>query len=77
MSRIGESAKCPNTAHQIKQLEAEIKMIRAPEEPLPAERLFENKMFNVVKQRMPHLPFKEIHDLIMSQWKYSVTDDER
>lgn len=52
-------------------------MIRLPEEPGSAQKLFENKFFNEVKQRMPHLPSKEIASLLLSKWKHGISDEER
>lgn len=78
LSRIGESNYSTSSSEgRIKQLESEIKSIKLPEEPLAAERLFENKKFNEIKTKMPHLPYKDIQDLIMQKWKYSITEAER
>lgn len=61
MSRIGgESNFSTSSESKIRLLEAEIKSIKLPEEPLTAERLFENKKFNEIKTKMPHLPQKDI-----------------
>lgn len=77
MSRIGDSARNSSNSDQIKVLESEIAKMRQPEEPLTAERFFENKIFNQIKQKMPHLPSKDIHELIQSKWKYGISDKER
>lgn len=58
LSRI--SSEKNSTDKKILYLESEIKALRMPEEPLSAEKLFENKFFNQIKQKMPHLPAKDI-----------------
>lgn len=45
---------------KIRELEEKLRQIKLPEEPCGAIKLFENKMFNQVKSRMPHLPTKDI-----------------
>ena len=46
MSRIGESGSNSSTSDKIKVLEGEIAKLKQPDEPMSAERLFENKIFN-------------------------------
>jgi hypothetical protein len=76
MSRLEDP--CQNLATiKIKHLEGLIKGLKQPEEPLTAERLFENKLFNQVKSKMPHLPTKDIQDLIHSKWKHGISETER
>jgi hypothetical protein len=58
ISRI--SSEKNSREDKIRQLELEIKCLKMPEEPLCAEKLFENKIFNQIKQKMPHLPSKDI-----------------
>ena len=51
--------------------------MKLPEEPLSAEDIFKNKIFNEIKHKMPHLPSREIFDLIVSKWKFGISDKER
>ena len=77
-SKVGESINTfSSSVEKIKALETELKSIKQPEEPLSAQRLFENKFFNQVKQKMPHLPSKDIFELIQSKWKHGISDAER
>jgi hypothetical protein len=48
-----------------------------PDEPPTAQKLFENKQFNEVKARMPHLPTKDIQSLLQSKWRHGIADEER
>jgi len=34
-------------------------------------------MFNQVKKRMPHLPAKDILDLLINKWKHGITEKEQ
>jgi hypothetical protein len=51
--------------------------LKLPDEPFSAEKLYENKMFNPVKAKMPHLPTKGILDLIAAKWRNGITEQER
>lgn len=62
---------------KIRELEEKLRQIKLPEEPIGAIKLFENKMFNQVKSRMPHLPTKDIQELIVNKWKNGIRDEER
>lgn len=77
MSRIGGSASNSSTSEKIRVLEGQIAKLKLPEEPLSAEDIFKNKTFNEIKQKMPHLPSREIFDLIVSKWKFGISDKER
>jgi hypothetical protein len=48
-----------------------------PDEPVSAERLFENKVFNQIKQKLPHLSTRDIQDLIVTKWNCGISDAER
>jgi hypothetical protein len=41
---------------QLGLFQEKLAQIQLPREPPTAEQIFENKMFNQVKQKMPHLP---------------------
>ena len=75
MSKI--SSQDQKRQDQIRSLEQEIKSLKMPDEPVSAERLFENKIFNQIKQKMPHLPARDIQELIVTKWKYGISDAER
>jgi hypothetical protein len=59
---------------RIRELEREIDLVQAnePKKPLTAFQTFQNKQFNNVRQRMPHLNASEILELIKSKWYHSV-----
>ena len=62
----------------LEELESKISQIEFPQPPsLTAEKIFENKQFNVIKKDMPHLSSREITDFIKQQWKYSLTSAEQ
>ena len=48
-----------------------------PKKPLTAHQIFENKNFNDVKQRMPHLSKREIADHLRAKWSHKLTSTER
>ena len=45
-------------------MEYEICQVEFPKEPYEAFEIFENKNFNMFKQKYPHLKAKEISDLL-------------
>ena len=49
---------------KIYELEDELERIELPRRPQSAYKVFENKMFNHYKKKMPHLTNDEIQDLI-------------
>lgn len=48
-----------------------------PKKPLTALQIFENKNFNEVKQRMPHLSKREISDYLSAKWHNKLSSEER
>lgn len=48
-----------------------------PKKPLSGYQIFENKNFNDVKQRMPHLSKREISEHLRAKWNHKLTQVER
>ena len=58
-------------------MKAELANLKHPQEPPSAFHIFENKMFNQVKLKMPHLPSRDIYNLISSKWRHGIASSER
>jgi|688.fasta_scaffold707768_2 hypothetical protein len=63
---------------RIREIEREIDLVQSnePKKPLTAFQTFQNKQFNNVRQKMPHLNASEILELIKSKWYHSVSPQE-
>lgn len=60
------------------EIEAEIEQCKVPRKYVTtAFEIFENKNFNEVKQRMPHLSKKEISEHLRAKWNLKLTATER
>jgi len=62
---------------RIAEIESEISQCKMPKKCLTAFQIFENKNFNDVKQRMPHLSKREISDHLTAKWNHKLTQAER
>ena len=52
-------------------------MANLPKNPLTAYQIFENKNFNEVKQKWPHMTKREITDQISRMWNQKLKQAER
>jgi len=65
---------------RISELENQIKsgcILPVKKQILTAYQLFENKQFNEVKQRMPHLSKREIAEHLNVKWSHKLSKEER
>ena len=58
-------------------LEKQIAECVLPKNPLTAYQIFENKNFNEVKQKWPHMTKREITDQISRMWNQKLKQAER